>query len=140
MRTLINIDVPELEAAIRFYEAALGLALVRVIDGDVAEMRGASSMVFLLEKEAGSAASSRSRELRTFARHWTPVHVDFVVDDVEAAAARAVRAGAVRETEPIEWRGSKCMTFSDPFGNGFCLIEFEAGTYSASPTDAPASR
>jgi hypothetical protein len=57
------------------------------------------------------------------------VHLDFVVDDVERAALQAERAGAVRESDVIEWRGSRCITFADPFGHGFCLIELEAGTY-----------
>lgn len=129
MRALINIDVPDLQAAIRFYEAAVGLTLSRVIDSDVAEMAGASSVVYLLQKEAGSPANSGTAVTRSYKRHWTPVHVDFVVEDAEAASVRAVRCGAVRESECVEWRGSKCITHSDPFGNGFCFIEFENETY-----------
>jgi hypothetical protein len=60
------------------------------------------------------------------------VHIDFVVDDINEAAERAVNAGARQESECIEWRGSKCITFSDPFSHGFCLIEFKEETYSAS--------
>ena len=129
MRTLINIDVPELQAAIRFYEAAVGLTFRRVIDADVAELAGASSVIYLLQKEAGSPAIPSAATTRAYARHWTAVHVDFVVDDVEEAAARAVACGAVRESGCVDWRGSKCITLSDPFGNGFCFIEFENGTY-----------
>lgn len=131
MRSLINIDVPDLEAAISFYEAAVGLVLSRVLDTDVAELTGASSVVYLLKKDAGSPAHSSTGITRTYSRHWTPVHVDFVVEDVEEAAARAVQAGAVRESECVVWRGSKCITLSDPFGNGFCFIEFAEGTYRA---------
>jgi hypothetical protein len=29
--------------------------------------------------------------------------------------------------------GSKCITFSDPFGHGFCLIEFAGDTYGDEP-------
>ena len=57
------------------------------------------------------------------------MHVDFVVDDVEEAARCAEAAGARRESACIEWRGSKCITLSDPFGHGFCVIEFAAATY-----------
>ena len=57
------------------------------------------------------------------------MHVDFVVDDIDQAVARASAAGAKRESERIDWRGSKCVTFSDPFGHGFCLIEFAGDTY-----------
>ncbi len=55
--------------------------------------------------------------------------MDFVVDDIEQAAARVAAAGAIRESECVAWRGSKCITFSDPFGHGFCLIEFTGETY-----------
>jgi catechol 2,3-dioxygenase-like lactoylglutathione lyase family enzyme len=136
MRTIVNIDVPDLQRAIAFYTAALDLRLTRIIDGDVAELTGASSMVYLLANPAGaSALAGNPRDShrdchRNYHRHWTPVHIDFVVDDVERAAQRALAAGALREGECVVWRGSKCITFADPFGHGFCLIEFEAGTYS----------
>ena len=130
MRTIINIDVPDLAPAIDFYRAALGLELKRVLDGDTAELGGASSTLYLLQKPAGSSPKKDVGEERRYARHWTPVHVDFVVDDVEAAANRALAAGARQESGCVEWRGSKCITFSDPFGHGFCLIEFEGGGYT----------
>lgn len=130
MKTLINIDVPDLRAAVDFYTAALGLQATRVIDGDVAELTGASSVLYLLQRPGGSGATRQAGQTRDYGRHWTPVHVDFVVPDVEAAAARALAAGAVQESGRVDWMGSKCITFSDPFGHGFCLIEFEDGTYS----------
>jgi hypothetical protein len=57
------------------------------------------------------------------------VHIDFVVDDIAAAAKQALGAGARQESGCVEWRGSKCITFADPFGHGFCLLEFAEGTY-----------
>jgi predicted enzyme related to lactoylglutathione lyase len=129
MRAQINIDVPDLEAAAAFYQAALGLTLSRVIDGDVAELVGASCALYLLQKPAGSAASSAATAAREYTRHWTPVHVDFVVDNIEEATRQAIRAGATQESECIQWMGSKCTTFSDPFGHGFCLMEFTKDTY-----------
>jgi predicted enzyme related to lactoylglutathione lyase len=129
MRIVINIDVPELAPAIEFYCAALELTHSRSFDDDVAELTGASSVIYLLAKDAGSNASSASQEARHYVRHWTPVHIDFVVDDLAAAAVRAKNAGAHQESECVDWRGSKCITFSDPFGHGFCLIAFADGTY-----------
>lgn len=129
VRTIINIDVPELRRGIDFYCAALGLRLARVLDDNVAELDGASSRIYLLKALAGSDATHGASPPRAYARHWTSVHVDFQVDDIEAGARRAIAAGAIQESELIEWRGSKCVTFSDPFGHGFCLIEFEDGTY-----------
>lgn len=129
MQVMVNIDVPDLVPAIAFYTAALGLTLSRVIEDDVAELSGASSVIYLLQKPAGSHAANGLARARDYARHWTPVHMDFVVDDVETAAQRAIDAGAIRESECVEWNGSRCITFSDPFGHGFCLIEFENETY-----------
>lgn len=128
---IVNIDVPELAPAISFYTAALGLKLGRILDDDVAELIGGDAVICLLAKPADSSPAARVAEPRCYARHWTPVHIDFVVDDVAQAAQRAIDAGAVRETGCIEWRGSKCITFSDPFGHGFCLIEFARDTYTS---------
>lgn len=135
MKAIINIDVPDLERAIAFYGTALRLKLTRRIDEDVAELTGASSVIYLLRNLPGSAPVSSAPLVRDYARHWTPVHVDFVVDDVDRAAARAIAAGATRESECVEWRGSKCITLSDPFGHGFCFIAFDGKTY----TDADGS-
>ena len=38
--------------------------------------------------------------------------------------------GAVQESDCICWNGSKCITFADPFGHGFCLIAFDEETYA----------
>jgi predicted enzyme related to lactoylglutathione lyase len=130
MRMLIDIDVPDLQQGIAFYCSALGLQLERILDNDVAELTGGSSTIYLLQKDEGSPCARTIHDGRTYSRHCTPVHVDFVVEDLDQAVQRAVDAGAVRETGCMSWRRSKCITLSDPFGNGFCLIEFENGTYS----------
>lgn len=130
MRVLINIDVPDLQAGIAFYQAALGLRLHRVLDEDVAEMHGAGCVLYLLQNPAGSSSTATAEIRRDYARHWTPVHMDFVVDDLDVATARAEAAGARRESAPVAWRGSTCITYADPFGHGFCLIQFDDYTYS----------
>ena len=132
MNIIINIDVPDLARGIEFYTRALGLTHTRTLDGDTAELKGASSTLYLLCKPAGSVAVKAPPVSREFTRHWTPVHLDFVVPDVDAAAERALRAGAKRESDTVDWKGSRCITFADPFGHGFCLIAFEAGgTYTS---------
>ncbi|MFM9270105.1 VOC family protein [Halomonas elongata] len=130
MHLLINIDVPELGPAVDFYRDALGFTLNRFLDDDVAELTGASSRLYLLKNEAGTSSSTPGSAPRHYTRHWTPIHFDVVVDDLEAAARRAEHAGALRESECREWLESRCMTFSDPFGHGFCLIEFTNDTYA----------
>ncbi len=129
MNIIINIDVPELDPAIRFYTEALGLSHTRTLDDDTAELRGAAATLYLLRKDPGSAAVKASAVSRDYSRHWTPVHFDLVVDDVDAAAKRALAAGARQETGHVDWRGSRCISLSDPFGHGFCFIQFENGTY-----------
>src|SRR4051812_15100980 len=125
MKVIINIDVPALARAIEFYTRALGLTHARTLDDDVAELTGASATLYLLQKAAGTKAVKTPPVDRAYGRHWTPVHFDLVVDDVDAAARRALAAGARPETGHVDWRGSRCVSFGDPFGHGFCFIQFE---------------
>ncbi|HVL76815.1 MAG TPA: VOC family protein [Noviherbaspirillum sp.] len=132
MDILVNIDVPDLEQGIAFYTEALPLHLVRrLFDGSVAELSGAPCRLYLLAKEAGSPAASTTTITRGYGRHWTPVHLDFVVDDIEAALRRAQDAGARQETplQQLDW--GQLVTLSDPFGNGFCLLRFHGDGYPA---------
>lgn len=129
MQMIVNIDVPELAPAIKFYSEALGLKLIRIIDGEVAEMGGAATLIYLLANDPGSAPTKSAAATRNYARHWTPVHIDFVVDDIVQASAQAIAAGAKCESEYMVWKGSTCIIFSDPFGHGFCLIAFAEGGY-----------
>jgi|SRR5215471_1371476 len=126
---LANIDVDDLERAIEFYSRALGLRLGRRLGEGVAEMLGASSAVYLLAKTAGSAASAGTPQRRDYQRHWTPVHLDFVVPDIQAAVQRAKAAGAQLEGEVQTYQWGHIATMADPFGHGFCLIEFRGRGY-----------
>lgn len=122
MELLANIDVEDLDAATTFYCRGLGLTIGRRFGPGAVELLGASSPIYLLEKPAGSAATCTGHE-RDYARHWTPVHLDFVVPDIHAACARAVAAGATLETEVRTHIWGHIAGLSDPFGNGFCLIQ-----------------
>ncbi|SRR5690554_6048318 len=124
MDLLINIDVADLAAAERFYCTALGLTVGRRFGGWGVELKGGSSVIYLLAKEEGSRVSETTDEIRTYKRHWTPVHLDFVVDDIEKAVERAVSAGATIERSVTVWRWGKLALMADPFGNGFCFVEF----------------
>jgi predicted enzyme related to lactoylglutathione lyase len=130
VETLINIDVPDLEAAIEFYQRATELRLGRrLFEGTVAELTGASVRVLLLQKEPGSSPVPGVSLSRDYRRHWTPVHLDFVVPELEVATERAVAAGA-RLEGPIQsfvWGRQACL--SDPFGHGFCLLQWQGGGY-----------
>ncbi len=130
-RLLLNIDVPDIDAGVAFYTAALGLSVGRRLDGGIVELRGAEVPVFLLAKDAGSAIGPAIDARRDYRRHWSPIHVDVAVDDLDAAIARAVAAGAVREGDTFAAPYGRQAMFADPFGHGFCLIEFNAAGYDA---------
>jgi predicted enzyme related to lactoylglutathione lyase len=68
---------------------------------------------------------------RDYARHWTPVHLDFVTDAIEPAIARAAAAGAHLETPIGSHAWGRIAGLSDPWGNGFCILEFTAAGYDA---------
>jgi predicted enzyme related to lactoylglutathione lyase len=121
---LVNIDVDDLARAETFDRDALGLTVARRFGDGGIEMLGASAPVYLLRNASGTAASDATTATRDYARHWTPVHLDFVVTDLAAAIARAESAGAVREGGVRTARWGRIATLADLFGNGFCLIEF----------------
>ena len=91
MHLLINIDVPDLPAAEALYTRAFGLKAGRRFGRGGVELLGAQAPIYLLENPAGSVAAAETR--RDYTRHWTPVHLDVVVDPLEPALDRALAAG-----------------------------------------------
>ena len=141
MQMIVNIDVDDLERAITFYEAALGLRVHRrLFGGCVAEMRGASSTIHLLAQADDSPAVPRTGLRRAYTRHWTPVHLDFAVDDLRQTVERAVAAGARLEGEVESFAWGRLAAMSDPFGHGFCVLEFAGRGYEEAGTDVPPAR
>lgn len=128
MQLIVNIDVDDLDAGVDFYSRALGLRLSRrLFDGTVAELAGATSTVHLLLKPAGSSAVADTSLIRGYQRHWTPVHLDFVVENAASAVERALQAGATLEGQIDSFAWGRLAAMSDPFGHGFCLLEFAHG-------------
>lgn len=128
----VCIDVDDLDRGLAFYTRGLGLTQGRRSGDEWAELLGAPCAIDLLAKPPGTAAlPSGTRALRDYERHWTPVHLDVVVDDVRAAVARAVEAGATLERGPDAKGWGRIALLSDPFGNGFCLLQFEGRGYDA---------
>ncbi len=128
MDLLVNIDVDDLEKATQFYCDGLGLSVGRRFDGWL-ELIGAAAPIYILPKAAGTRVSPRARQTRDYGRHWTPVHLDFVVRDIEAAVARALAAGATLEREAAKHAYGHIALLADPWGNGFCLLEFVGRGY-----------
>lgn len=119
----VSIDVPDLAKGLQFYSAAFGLAKLAEPSPGVVILKGANVTITLLEKPAGSKPSPHTTDVRRYERHWTPVHIDFHVKDFKSALELAVKAGAVREQgfdHPEHGAAAFC---TDPFGNGFCILE-----------------
>ncbi|MGO9829353.1 MAG: VOC family protein [Myxococcaceae bacterium] len=128
----ICIDVDDVGRAVDFYTRALGLFPGRVVADSWAELLGASCPIDLLAKAEGTSATpAASQRLRSYGRHWTPVHLDVVVLQLEAALARALACGATLE-QPVQVRAwGRMANLADPFGHGFCLLEFQGPGYDA---------
>ena len=123
MDLLVNIDVDDLERATRFYTSAFALNVDRRFAFGV-ELLGRPAPIYLLAKSAGTPAADAAPQRRAYERHWTPVHLDFVTDDIDAAVARAVSAGARPERPVTIHNWGKLALLADPFGHGFCFVQF----------------
>jgi catechol 2,3-dioxygenase-like lactoylglutathione lyase family enzyme len=125
-RLLINLDVPDLQAAEVFYTSAFELHVGRRFPQGVVELLGAEAPIYLLHKPSTQAWSAHANAsgTRDYQRHWTPVHLDFVVDDLDSALARARAAGAIIESEAREYNWGRIALLADPYGHGLCLLQF----------------
>ena len=131
MDMLVNLDVDDLDRAIAFYGAAFNLTVGRRFGAFGVEMLGAPVPLYLLVKAPGTPASPCCGQPRNFERHWTPVHLDFVVGDIDAAVQRALSAGAVLEKPVATQAWGKLAPMADPFGHGFCFVQFVGPGYDA---------
>lgn len=127
MKLLVNIDVPDVAKAEAFYTVAFGLTPARRFGPDAVELLGFEPPIYLLRKDAGPVGAATSA--RNYARHWTPVHCDVVVDDLDAALARALAAGAIQEGNIRQADWGRIVTLADPFGHGWCLLQFRGRGY-----------
>ena len=128
MNLLVNIDVDDLDRAVSFYVAAFGLQPGRRF-GAAAELLGAGAPIYLLKQASGTLPFVDAPGGRDYARHWTPVHLDFVVDDLDAALERALDAGARLEGAAVTRKWGRMANLCDPFGHGLCLLQFAGRGY-----------
>jgi predicted enzyme related to lactoylglutathione lyase len=122
MKYMALIDVPGLDEGVRFYGQAFGFVeSARPMQGyAVIECDGLE--IGLLEKAAGTHPAEGSSDVRRYERHWTPVHIDFYVDDFAATLANVANAGGKCEQRFEGGKHAPIAFCSDPFGNGFCVI------------------
>lgn len=130
-RLIVNIDVPDLAAGEAFYRRAFGLEPARRFGAAAVELTGLEAPLYLLAQPDGSATAAMGAAQRDYRRHWTPVHLDIAVDDLDAARQRVLLAGAIDEGGIRDAGYGRIATFADPFGHGFCLIQFTAEGYDA---------
>lgn len=122
IRLALSIDVPDVAAGERFFTDGLGFETVRQEPPSLV-MRADTIEVWLLPREEGSTAVRHRQLSRSYQRHWTPIHLDIIVDDLQSALARAISAGATQEGDVVTGEEGAIAFCADPFGNGFCLIQ-----------------
>ena len=126
MKYSVSIDVPRLDEGLRFYRGALELTEVARPIATYVILKCGDSQIGLIEKSAGTKPAKGSDDVRRYERHWTPVHIDFHVEDFEGFLAKALSAGAKCE-QKFEGGSRPPIAFcSDPFGNGFCIVGTKA--------------
>jgi len=123
MAISFSVDVPNLADGVRFFADAFGFEKIAEPYPGVVVLDCGNARMSLLEKRAGAKPSIGATDARRYDRHWTPVHLDIHVDDLHAALAKAIAAGAVREQVFENPQHGGAAFCSDPFGHGFCLIE-----------------
>jgi predicted enzyme related to lactoylglutathione lyase len=118
----VSIDVPDLAQGLRFYGAVAGFVETARPLPSMAILDANNVMVCMHEKATGSKSSTVGGATRHYDRHWTPVHLDLHVPDLDAVLARVTAHGGTIEQE-FRGQGPKPVAFCcDPFGNGFCVI------------------
>ena len=94
---IVNIDVPDLRSAVAFYTAGIEFTFRRYLfGGSVAELEREGVLVHLIEVEAPRSAFPGG-PVRSYSRHWTAVHIDLVVDELDAGVDRAMAAWCAGE-------------------------------------------
>ncbi len=116
----ICIDVDDVDRAVEFYGRGLGLK-IEESHAEWAKAMIGEQTLWIMKIPAGRDGTI----VRDYARHWTPMHLDLVIDDgdLEAAVRRAQDAGGKLDREiKRNPDGSGIANLSDPAGNGIDLV------------------
>ncbi len=116
--------MPDIERAIQFYVDGLNFRVEKRLSPSVVELSGASVPLHILEKDPKTVAVLGSSMTRSYERHWTPVHFDLVIEDIDQAVTQSQQAGAILEGSIHQRSWGRIAFMADPFGHGFCLIQF----------------
>lgn len=110
---LIDCRTEDIDAAARFWAAALG----RAIDPDHPGTRGNYRM---LETPPGEISVQIQR-----VDHESRIHLDIETDDVAAEVARLEKLGAM-----IDKRMERWVVMRAPSGHRFCVVRVQRGGFS----------
>ncbi len=117
----VSIDVPNLKQAETFYINALGCRKSRDPTEGMSVISTENCDIYLQEKKSGTSPVPSATVERDYSRHWTPIHLDFLTENVDDVVSKVLQFGGQHEGgESGEW-GSIAYC-ADPFGNGFCVI------------------
>ena len=117
----VSIDVSNLKQAEILYIEALGCKKLRDQGADMVVLATDNCDIYLQEKEAGTKPLASSAVVRDYERHWTPVHLDFLTENIDEVVKKIVQLGGLHEGgESGDW--GSIAHCADPFGNGFCVI------------------
>ena len=117
----VSIDVPGIKQAETFYTEALGCKKLRDRGESMSVISTDNCHIYLQEKKSGTKPIPSDSAERDYGRHWTPIHLDFLTDNVDRLVRKILQFGGRHEGgESGDW-GSIAYC-ADPFGNGFCLI------------------
>lgn len=119
----VSIDVPDLDAGLRFYAEVFGFKETARPFPTMAVVDANNLTVCIHQKAADTHSSPVNPDPRRgYDRHWTPVHLDLHVVDFDVTLEKVRAEGGAIELE-LRSHGPKPAAFcSDPFGNGFCII------------------
>lgn len=121
MKITVSIDVSNLVQAETFYIDALGCKKRRGHSDGMSVVSTENCDIYLQEKVAGTKPTPSDEIERNYDRHWTPIHLDFLTENVDDVVKKVLQLGGQHEGgENGDW-GSIAYC-ADPFGNGFCVI------------------
>jgi predicted enzyme related to lactoylglutathione lyase len=114
MKCEICIDVDDVAKAVRFHGEGIGLSVVKH-EEEWAQLKLGEQTIWLMK-----VPSCKGRSItREYSQHWTPVHLDIHVDDIDETIERAVAAGGKLEARPKP----SLVNLVDPSGNGLDLVQ-----------------
>ncbi len=119
LKATVSIDVSDMAKAVTFYVEALGCQFKKKYADNWQVVSVGTLDLHIQEKAAGSIGAADDK--RTYRRHWTPVHLDFIVDDIDPVCAEIERHGGRVEKKTFS-EIADLANCADPFGNGFDLI------------------